>query len=248
MLKLFAVIMAVLLIPPSTLAGDKIRIGTEGAYPPFNFIADDGSVQGFDIDIAKALCEQMKADCEFVLQPWQGIIPALQKGKYDAIIASMSITEDRKRFVAFTDHYYSSKLQFIGSVSKDLDTSVAGLQGKVLGAQRATISDDWLVKNLGDKAKIKVYDIQEHAYLDLIAGRLDGVLAGMLVNWSWLRTQAGSGFELKGTPVFDNDKIAIAVRKDDETLRERFNAALKAIRADGTYERINAKYFPFSIY
>ena len=127
------------------------------------------------------------------------------------------------------------------------DGCKASLKGKVIGAQRATIAGTWLEDNLADTVEIKLYDTQENAYLDLSSGRLDGVLADKFVNWEWLKSDAGKDFEFKGEPVFDNDKIAIAVRKGDP-LREKLNAALKAIVEDGTYKQINDKYFPFSIY
>lgn len=228
-------------------AADKLRIGTEGAYPPFNFVDNNGELQGFDVDIAKALCASMKADCTFVKQDWDGIIPALQKKKFDAIVASMSITEERLKAVDFSERYYTNKLQFIGKKGMMLDVSTAGLKGKVVGAQRATISGDWLEKNRAG-AEIKLYDTQENAYLDLASGRLDGILADALVNYEWLQSDAGKGFEFKGDPVFDGDLIGIAIRKGSDDLRMKLNKAIKDIVADGTYAKINAKYFPFSIY
>ena len=117
----------------------------------------------------------------------------------------------------------------------------------MIGAQRATIAGTWLEDNLDKVVDIKLYDTQENAYLDLASGRLDGVLADTFVNWEWLKSDAGKEFEFKGDPVFDNDKIGIAVRKGDP-LREKLNTALQAIIEDGTYKQINDKYFPFSIY
>jgi len=228
-------------------AADTIRIGTEGAYPPFNFVDSNGELQGFDIDIAKAVCENMGAECTFVKQDWDGIIPALLGKKFDAIVASMSITEERKQAVDFTDRYYTNKLRFVGKTGAAFDTSAEALKGKAIGAQRATISGDWLEKNRPG-ADLKLYDTQENAYLDLASGRLEGVLADALVNYGWLNSDAGKGYEFKGDAVFDGDLIGIAVRKGDGELREKINKALAAIVADGTYAKINAKYFPFSIY
>jgi len=159
----------------------------------------------------------------------------------------MSITEERMQAVDFTEPYYTNKLQFIAPKGSEFKTDKASLKGKVIGAQRATIAGTWLEDNLDDVVEIKLYDTQENAYLDLSSGRVDGVLADTFVNWEWLKSDAGKGFEFKGEPVFDNDKIGIAVRKGDP-LREKLNAALKEIVEDGTYKKINDKYFPFSIY
>ncbi len=230
----------------SAQAADTIKIATEGAYPPFNFIDASGDVKGFDVDIARALCEEMGADCELVLQDWDGIIPGLIAGKYDAIIASMSITPERQEAVTFSEPYYSNKLQFIAPEDSDFDPS-ADLAGKTVGAQRATIAAQWLDENTDD-VDIKLYDTQENAFLDLSSGRLDAILADKYVSWEWLESEEGSAYEFKGEPVYDDDKIAIAVRKGNTELAERFSDAIEAIREDGTYQKINEKYFPFDIY
>ncbi|MWV15132.1 transporter substrate-binding domain-containing protein [Pseudomonas sp. L-22-4S-12] len=243
---LFAAV-ATLAFGSSAIAADKLKIGTEGAYPPFNLIDASGKVGGFDVEIAQALCAKMAAECEVVTSDWDGIIPALNAKKFDFLAASMSITEERKQAVDFTDAYYTNKLQFIAPKSADFKTDKASLKGKVIGAQRATLAGTWLEDNLDGVVEIKLYDTQENAYLDLSSGRLDGVLADKFVNWEWLKSDAGKDFDFKGEPVFDNDKIGIAVRKGDP-LREKLNAALKAIVEDGTYKQINDKYFPFSIY
>jgi polar amino acid transport system substrate-binding protein len=239
-------LVAALVFAGTASAADKIRIGTEGAYPPFNQIDANGNVIGFDVDIAKALCEKMQADCVIVTQDWDGIIPGLLAKKYDAIVASMSITDERKKAVAFTDPYYSNSLRFIAKKGLDIDPN--NLKGKTIGAQRATISGSYLEDNLKDVVDIKLYDTQENAYLDLGADRVDAVLGDMLVNYEWLNSDEGRDFEFKGEAIDIDDKIGIALRKDDTELVKRFNKALAAIRADGTYDKINAKYFPFSIY
>jgi len=238
--------LATVAVASAAQAGDKLRIGTEGAYPPFNFVDEKGKLQGFDIDISNALCEKMKVECVFVKQDWDGMIPALKKRKYDAIVASMSITDERKKAVDFSERYYTNKLQFIAKKDTTLEVDTA-LKGKVLGAQRATIAGDWLEKNRPE-AEVKLYDTQENAYLDLAAGRLDAILADAFVNFEWLKSDAGKSFEFKGEPVFDGDLIGIPVRKGDKELKAKLDKAIKEIVADGTYAKINAKYFPFSIY
>ncbi|MGR0280099.1 transporter substrate-binding domain-containing protein [Marinomonas dokdonensis] len=230
----------------SAHAADKVKFVTEGAWAPFNFIDNAGNPQGFDVDIARALCARMEADCEIHTQDWDGLIPALQRKKYDAIIASMSVTEDRLKVVDFTDKYYSGGLRFMGRAGEAFD--LANLDGKVIGAQRATLGAQYLEDNFEGKADLKFYDNQDNVYLDLVAGRLDIVLSDELPTYNWLKTsEDGDKFEFKGDAFLKTDNIAVAVRKGDE-LKDKINKALAEILADGTYQKINAKYFPFSIY
>lgn len=228
-------------------AQEKIRFVTEGAWAPFNFIDSSGTPKGFDVDIAEALCAKLEAECTMATQDWDGLIPALKVKKFDAIVASMSITEDRAKVVDFTDRYYSGGLRFVAPKGKPFDTTPEGLKGKVIGAQRATVAGIYLEDNLADTVEIKLYDNNDNVYLDLKSGRLDGALSDELPTYDWLKSEAGQGFEYKGKAFAKDDQIAIAVRKGDP-LREKLNKALAEIIADGTYEKINAKYFPFSIY
>ena len=229
------------------LAKDKVRFATEGAWAPFNFIDSSGKPQGFDVDIAYALCAKMDADCVVTTQDWDGLIPALKVKKFDAIIASMSITKERAKQVDFTDPYYSGGLRFVAAKGQAFDTSKAGLKGKVIGAQRATVAGQYLEDQLADVVKVKLYDTNDNVYLDLKSGRLDGALSDELPTYEWLKSDAAKDFEYKGEAFAKDDKIAIAVRKGDK-LRAKINKALAEIIADGTYADINAKYFPFSIY
>lgn len=228
-------------------AGDKIRIATEGAYAPFNMVDKNGALVGFDVDIANALCAQMKADCEVVAQDWDGIIPGLRARKYDAIIASMSITKERLRVVDFSEKYYSNVLAFVAAKDKTLDTSKAGLKGLTIGAQRATIAGQRLEDEYGDIVNVKLYDTQDNAYLDLASGRLDAILSDKFPAYDWMRSADGKSFEFKGGDIDINDKIGIAVRKGDK-LKDKLSEAIKAIVENGTYAKINEKYFPFDIY
>lgn len=246
MKKLTLLLAAALLASGQAMAAEKIRMGTEGAYPPFNQIDPNGKLVGFDIDIGNALCEKMKVECVWVTQDWDGIIPGLLAKKYDTIVASMSITEERKQAVDFTERYYSNSLRYIARKDSNLD--VGNLKGKTVGAQRATIAAIYLEDNMTGVVDIKVYDTQENAYIDLAAGRLDAVLGDMLVNYEWLQSDAGKDFDFFGEAFNRSDEIGIAVRKGEDKLRQRLNEAIKAIRDDGTYAKINAKYFPFDIY
>jgi polar amino acid transport system substrate-binding protein len=227
---------------------ETLKMGIEAAYPPFNNKDASGQVVGFDKEIGDALCAKMKAECSVVTSDWDGIIPALNAKKFDFLISSLSITEERKAAVDFTDPYYSNKLQFIAPKSVDFKTDKDSLKGKIIGTQRATLAGTWLEDTYGDDIKVSLYDTQENAYLDLTSGRVDAILADKYANYDWLKTDAGKNYEFKGDPVVESDKIGIAVRKGDNELRNKLNAALKEIVADGTYKKINDKYFPFSIY
>ncbi len=244
MKKLIASVLAAVVISGAAQA-ETLRIGTEGAYPPFNQIDKDGNLIGFDIDIAKALCANMKVECKFVTQDWDGIIPGLLAKKYDAIIASMSITAERKKAVDFSEKYYSNTLRYVSKKDSTFDAKM--VEGKTIGAQRSTISSQYLDAKHGKVVSVKLYDTQENAWLDLISGRLDAVLADSLVNYDWLKKPEAKDFEFSGDTIDINDQIGIAVRKGDP-LAERLSKAIKAIVADGTYGKVNAKYFPFSIY
>jgi arginine/ornithine transport system substrate-binding protein len=251
-LTVFAVIFAVI---GSSYAADwkKIRIGTEGAYPPFNYIDKQGQLQGFDIDIAKALCKEMGAECEFVVQDWDGLIPGLLAKKYDCIIASMSITDERKQKVDFTDKYYNTPARFVAKKSEALKLFKYGIKGKTVGSQRATVADNFLHDNFGDIVTIKSYATQDEANLDLVAGRVDLVIADSVVLLGGLlQKPEGKDFMFVG-PGFTEKKwfgdgIGIAVRKGEDDLRTKFNKAIQTIRANGVYQSINSRYFDFDVY
>ncbi|MFQ5776004.1 MAG: ABC transporter substrate-binding protein [Kiloniellaceae bacterium] len=231
----------------------KVRIGTEGAYPPFNYIDANGKLQGFDIDIAKALCQAANYDCEFVVQDWDGIIPGLLAKKYDAIIASMSITEERKKKVDFTGKYYTTPAKFVARKGADIEISREGLKGKSVAVQRATIHENFLRDNYGDIVDIKAYATQDEANMDLASGRVDLALAdSVALLEGFLNTDAGKDFEFVGPdftdPKWFGEGAGIAVRKGEDDLREGLNKAIAQIRADGTYQKINAKWFDFDVF
>ncbi len=231
----------------------KVRIGVEGAYPPFSWVDPDGTLKGFDIDIADALCKEMGAECTLVQQDWDGIIPALLARKYDAIIASMSITEERKKKVAFSDKYYSTPAKFVRKKGSGIEISKAGLAGKAVGVQRATTHDNFITGEFGDTVEIKRYATQDEAYLDAVAGRIDLLLAdSVAMDDGFLKTDQGKDFEFVGPsysdPKYFGDGAGIATRKGDADLVMKLNAAIQTILKDGTYKAINDKYFEFDVY
>lgn len=223
----------------------ELRIGTEGAYPPFNNLTASGELEGFDIDIARALCEEMDAECTFVTQDWDGIIPALQADRFDAIIASMSITEERRQQVDFTDKYYANTLNFVAP--QDADFSPENVGSAVIGVQQGTISASFAEEAYPD-ADVREYPTQLEAWADMQTGRIDAVLADFGVQYEWIEGEGAECCEFKGEAVSSDDEIGIAVRKGDTELVERFNAAIGAIRENGVYKEINDRYFPFDVY
>jgi arginine/ornithine transport system substrate-binding protein len=233
--------------------GGAGRIGVEGAYPPFSEVAPDGQLRGFDIDIAHALCRAMEVECELIQQDWDGIIPALLARKYDAILASMSITEERKQRVDFTDKYYHTPARFVGRKGVDVEISKDGLAGKKVGVQRATTHDTYLSDNFEGVVEIVRYGTQDEANLDLAAGRVDLLLAdSVALAEGLLNTPSGADFEFKGGPINEprwfGEGAGIALRKGEDELREMFNAAIRKIREDGTYDEIQRRYFNFDVY
>ncbi len=238
-------------IGPAT-AGDELRVGVEGAYPPFSWKEADGSLKGFDIDIAYAICEKMGRECTLVEQDWDGMIPALLARKYDAIIASMSITAERKKRVGFTAKYYNTPAMFVTAEGAGLDITPAGLAGKAVGVQRGTTHQCFMEKIYPD-ADLRLYATQEEVFLDLAAGRLEAQFSDSLqADEGFLGTDAGKGFSFAGGPQFDlechGEGAGIAVRKGEGELLDALNAAIVAIREDGTYKAINDKYFDFDVY
>jgi polar amino acid transport system substrate-binding protein len=234
-------------------AQEKLRLGTEGAYPPFNFIDASGQVTGFDVEIGLALCAKMGVECEIVAQDWDGIIPGLLAKKYDFIIASMYITDERKQQVAFTDPYYVAAMAFVAPKDSGItDFTAEGLSGKVIGAQSGTSQAAFLQNSFPD-ADIRLYPTQDEVNLDLASGRLDLQVGDLLPLLDWLNnTEDGTCCEMVGDPITDpalvGEGAGIALRQEDTELLGKFNAALKAIREDGTYKAINDKYFPIDIF
>ena len=227
-----------------------LRIATEGAFPPFSDITAGGEVQGFDVDIANALCGHMKVACEIVTQDWDGLIPGLQAGKYDAIVASMTITAERRKQVAFTHKYYSTPLALVARKDSGLaGTEPAAMAGRALGAQAASVHADYAQSVYGRAgADVKLYPSVDEALIDLVNGRLDAAISDRFALVDWMSKSGRDCCEIVGTLKDSESQAGIAVRLEDTALRDRLDAALDAILADGTYKKIQGKYFDFDIY
>lgn len=246
---------ALLLMAGSSLAQstpNRLRIGVEGAYPPFSEVGPDGQLKGFEIDLARALCNQMKVECVLVQQDFDGMIPALNARKFDAVMASLSITEERKKAVAFSDKYYKTPNRMIVRSGANLTVSPAGLQGRKIGVQRASINDRYATEQF-KASEIVRYAKQDEIYLDLVAGRLDATLVDAIAaDTGFLKKPQGKGFTFAGPayvdPAYFGSGVGVAVRKADTALQQRFNQAIAALRSNGTYKQLQARYFDFDIY
>ncbi|HEX8595840.1 MAG TPA: ABC transporter substrate-binding protein [Pseudomonas sp.] len=234
-------------------AEPPLRIGIEAAYPPFASKTADNQIVGFDYDIGQALCAEMKVQCVWKENEFDGLIPALKVRKIDAIISSMSMTPDRMKSVDFTHRYYRIPARLVVRKDSGISEIPAQLKGKRIGVQRATNFERYATaKFVPEGAVLVPYGSQNEAFLDLLGGRLDATMASSVaIDESLLNRPEGKDYQFVG-PAFTEEQyfgtgIGIAVRKDDP-LAGRFNQALAAIRANGTYETIRKKYFDFDIY
>ncbi|WP_248797658.1 ABC transporter substrate-binding protein [Pseudomonas sp. MWU13-2105] len=234
-------------------AEQPLRIGIEAAYPPFASKTPDNTIVGFDYDIGQALCAEMKVQCLWQEQEFDGLIPALKVKKVDAVISSVSITPERLKSVDFTDRYYRIPARLVFRKGSAISDIPAQLKGKRIGVQRATNFDRYVTEKFAPAgAEVIRYGSQNEVFLDLLGGRLDATMASsVVIDESLLKRPEGRDFEFVG-PNFTEEQffgtgIGIAVRKNDP-LAARFNRALATIRANGTYDKIRQKYFDFDIY
>jgi lysine-arginine-ornithine-binding protein len=246
------------LVTPAVAEKRKLIVATEGAYPPYNYVDADGSLQGFDVDFAKAMCEKIDADCEIIKQDWDGMIPGLIAKKYDVIVASMGILPEREEKIDFTIPYYQSPTALIANKAAGIAAGADGfvdpetLAGKKIGVQRATAYESF-AREKWPKADVQVYDSSESADLDMTAGRLDARFDDFIVLQSGiLKSESAADYErvgnIWGEKDFGSKGEGIGVRKGETELREAINKAILDMRADGTYKKINDKYFDFDIY
>jgi polar amino acid transport system substrate-binding protein len=239
-----------ILLSSAAAAQDRLIVGTEGAYPPFNSLTASGELVGFDVDIAKELCARMKTECSFAAVDWDGLVPALQAGKIDVIAASLTITEERKKHVLFTHKYYETPLAIVARKDTGLATAEApAFAGRTLGMQGQTWQAAYAAATFGAAgAQLKLYPSQVEAMQDLANGRLDAVLSDKIQLIDWMKSQEAGCCMMVGDLAGTAAQAGIAVRPDDVELRNRLEAALDAILADGTYDTVRKRYFDFDIY
>lgn len=229
-----------------------VRIAMDATYPPFESLDPSGEIVGFERDIGEELCKRMNVTCEFTNTAWEGIIPGLLANEYDAILSSMSITEERKLQVDFTNKIYNTPPAI--AVPKDSDLTEAtpeALAGRSIGAQTSTTHSNYAEAKFPD-ADLKIYPSPDEYKLDLSSGRIDAAIDDVVVLDEWVKSEDGACCKVLGVlptdPVINGEGAGIAIRKEDTALKEMFNKAIEEIRADGTYKTINDKYFGFDVY
>ena len=271
MKKIIISLLAMLILSILTIANAKsIRIGTEGAYPPWNNLNAAGELEGAEIDFGNEACQRMGAECEWVTQDWDGIIPALLNGKYDIIIAGMSITEERKLKVNFTNGYMNDGARFwvlkdsgladlsVAGVSKvNMNTAggkekaavgqiIAAFEGKNVCVQSSTTHANFATQYMSTGSNVKLYQTVDDHNIDLIAGRCDAVLSDVASALDFMATDQGSNAAFTG-PTFSGgpwgDGVGGAIRKEDTDVLEMWNKAIAEMSSDGTTANITEKWF-----
>jgi polar amino acid transport system substrate-binding protein len=258
MKKLVLILAAGIAAFSAQASAKELRVGSECTYPPFNYRSPGGELLGFDIDVAKEVLKRIGADVSFVCQPFDSLIPGLLAGKFDLLAASMSITDERKKSIDFSIPYRSSTAVFLGPDNSDAkpltengQPNPAGMKGKTIAIQRASTYESYM-RDKFPGATVQLYDTVDNMLLDLTSKRVDLVFAGPIkLATDFLDKPRGKGYKFVGPEINDvkyfGPGVGIGIRKNDGKLRDEVDAALKAMINDGTFKKINDKYWSFSV-
>ena len=234
-------------------APETIAFGVDASYAPFESKSPSGEMIGFDIDLANAMCAELKAKCVYVENDFDGLIPALQAKKFDAILSSLSVTESRAQVIDFSDIMYLAPVRMIAAKGSTLQPTAESLKGKRVGVEQGTIQETYAnTKWKPFGVEVVPYQNQDLVLADMESGRLDASLQDEVqASEGFLKTPRGAGFDFAG-PVVEDKKLlgegtAIGLRKGEAELKAELNKALAAIHANGTYDKLMKKYFDFSI-
>ncbi|NKJ50654.1 ABC transporter substrate-binding protein [Burkholderia sp. SG-MS1] len=231
-----------------------IRVGIDPTYPPFESLSTSGAVVGFDVDLGNALCAKLKAKCVWVQSSFDGLIPGLQARKFDVILSSMAATPKRREQIDFTNRLYRNQTRLIAREGSGLLPDAAKLAHKRVAVQQGTVQETYArEKWAAAGVEVVPYQNYDQAYADLGAGRVDAVLMDAVQGkLGFLDTPSGKGFAFAGDVVYDpkimGDGDAAGMRKSDSDLRDALNVAIAEMLRDGTYRKIERKYFPFDMY
>ena len=255
MKKTLAAALALGLLSGAASAQQVVKVGIAAEpYPPFASQDASGAWVGWEVEMIGAICTAAGLTCEITPVAWDGIIPALTAGQIDAIMASMSITEERMQTIDFSDKYYNTPTVIVGPKGVEMAPTPEGLAGKIIGVQVSTVHQAYVEKYFaGTAAEIKVYQTQDEANQDLVAGRIDATQADSIALDAFLATPEGQACcESKGAvaddPAILGLGVGVGLRKGEDALKAAFNKGIAAVLADGTYDKVTAGYFASSIY
>ncbi|WP_338556024.1 transporter substrate-binding domain-containing protein [Erwinia sp. E_sp_B04_7] len=251
MKKLSALLVAAgLLSSLSVMAQETLRYGLESQYPPFESRNASGELEGFDIELGKAICQAGNFKCSWVESSFDALIPALSAKKFDAINSAMNITEARMKSIGFTNPIYRIPSQLIGKKGSSLQPTVESLKGKNIGVLQGSVQETFAKKHWEPQGvTITPYQDQNQVYNDMVAGRLDGTLVMSAAGQSgFLEKPQGKEFAFAGGPVEDPQVLGVGIgfglRKDDSKRKQELDAAIAKVQADGTVTKLAAKFFP----
>jgi lysine-arginine-ornithine-binding protein len=245
---------AVLLVSSFAASAEDIRFGVDASYPPFEFKAQNGQVVGFDIDLGNEICKRLHAHCVWVENDFDGMIPALKAKKFDGILSSMSMTEQRMKEIAFSDKLFNTPTRMVAKLGSGLKPTAASLAGKRVGVEQGTIQETYAKAYWAPKGvEVVSYKDQNQVQSDLAAGRLDAALQDAVeASEGFLKKPEGKGFGFVGANLVDVKTLGtgagIGMRKEDVALRTRINKAIAGMIKDGTYSKLEKKYFAFDVY
>ncbi|WP_295134184.1 transporter substrate-binding domain-containing protein [uncultured Reyranella sp.] len=236
---------------PFTPPAFKITIATEGAFPPFNYLDRKGMPAGFEMELAQEACQRIKAECEFIALKWDELIPGLLEKKFDIIMSSMEVTRERRQRMGLSRRYYLSPGAFIAPKGAPYDGPPSLLRNKRIGIQTDSTHADWADKSFRRSAQLKRYASVQEALTALANDEVDAVFGDKAQLWLWSRKPEGKCCELVGQDIKDTQTLGVGVaaglRKEDAKLRDALNKAFGEMMTDGTYKKINDKYFPFAL-
>lgn len=236
---------------PFTPPAFKVTIATEAAFPPFNYLDRKGMPAGFEMELAQEACQRIKAECEFIVLKWDELIPGLLEKKFDIIMSSLEVTRERRQRLGLSRRYYLSPGAFIAAKGAPFDGPPSLLRNKRIGIQKESMHADWADKSFRRSAQLKRYGTVEEALNALANDEIDAVFGDKAQLWLWSQKPEGKCCELVGQDIKDTQTLGVGVaaglRKEDVKLRDALNKAFADMISDGTYKKINEKYFPFPL-
>jgi lysine/arginine/ornithine transport system substrate-binding protein len=251
--KLLAALSVALLAVSAGAAHAKdwttVRFGVDASYAPFESKAPDGKLVGFDIDLGNEICKRLNAKCVWVEQDFDGMIPGLKAKKFDGVLSSMTITPQREEQIAFSAKLFNTPTRLVAKKGTSLQPTADSLKGKSVGVEQGTIQETYAKDNWAPKGvNVVPYQNQDQVYADLLSGRLDAALQDEVqADLGFLKTPRGAGFQFAGKEI-PTGAAAIGLRKEDADLKGKIDKAIADMIKDGTYKKIEAKYFDFDVY